>query len=278
MRIGVSSYSFSSYIASHPNTTYTEICTIAKEIGFDGIEFVNLDAFGGVLGEASTAHAARIRTHCKEIGLDIFAYTVGADLLAQNREEQVEATKRSIDIAHALGAKVLRHDLTWNLPQGMSWQDAIPVMFPSVREITEYAQQAGIRTCSENHGFIFQNPERVKAVIDCVAHPNYGWLVDIGNFMCTDCDSLASVRIAAPYAFHVHAKDFKKIDAGGITTPAGNHIAGTILGHGVVDIQACMDELKKAGYEGTVSLEFEGPEDPIEAIKEGYQVLSRCAK
>ena len=52
MRIGVSSYSFSSYIASHPNTTYTEICTIAKEIGFDGIEFVNLDAFGGVLGEA----------------------------------------------------------------------------------------------------------------------------------------------------------------------------------------------------------------------------------
>ena len=186
MIIGVSSYSFSSYIAANPVSTYEEICDIAKRIGFDGIEFVELDSFGGKLGDASVEHAERIRSYCHSIGLKILAYTVGANLLDPNSEAQAETLKRKIDVAEALGAPVLRHDLGWSLLEGQTWEDPIPGLVPLIREITEYAQSKGIKTCSENHGFVYQNPERVKAVIDAVAHPNYGWLVDIGNFMCTD--------------------------------------------------------------------------------------------
>ena len=38
--------------------------------------------------------------------------------------------------------------------------------------------------------------------------PNYGWLVDMGNFLCADDLPVHAVPIAAPYAFHVHVKDF----------------------------------------------------------------------
>ena len=41
MKLGVSSYSFSKYLAS-TQCGYVEICDIAKEIGFEGIEFINL--------------------------------------------------------------------------------------------------------------------------------------------------------------------------------------------------------------------------------------------
>ena len=42
MKIGVSSYSFSKYLTD-TGCGYLRICDVAKEIGFDGIEFINLN-------------------------------------------------------------------------------------------------------------------------------------------------------------------------------------------------------------------------------------------
>ena len=41
MKIGVSSYSFNKYMKS-TGCDYIAICNIAKEIGYDGIEFTDL--------------------------------------------------------------------------------------------------------------------------------------------------------------------------------------------------------------------------------------------
>lgn len=269
MKIGVSSYSFSAYIAAEPSVTYEDICTKAKAMGFDGIEFVNLDGFGGKLSTHPLEDAKRIREFCERIGLDIYAYTVGADFLGPDPQATIRDLQQCIRVADALGAEVLRHDITWKLPEGTTWQDAVPKVVEPIREVTDFAASFGIRTCSENHGFIFQDPDRVRAVIEAVDRANYGWLVDLGNFLCTDCDPVSSVEIAAPYAFHVHAKDFKMVESGGIQTRAGRHIVGTVAGRGVVDLKGCFEVLRKAGYDGTVSLEFEGPEPCLEALSEG---------
>ena len=42
MKIGVSSYSFSRYM-KHTGANYLKICDLAREMGFDGIEFIDLD-------------------------------------------------------------------------------------------------------------------------------------------------------------------------------------------------------------------------------------------
>ena len=42
MKIGVSSYSFSKYMKA-TGCNYIDICNLAKEIGYDGIEFIDLD-------------------------------------------------------------------------------------------------------------------------------------------------------------------------------------------------------------------------------------------
>ena len=47
MKIGVSSYSFEKYRAA-TGCSYFEMCDIAKEIGFDGIEFTDLLVSEGV--------------------------------------------------------------------------------------------------------------------------------------------------------------------------------------------------------------------------------------
>ena len=292
MKIGVSSYSFYRYIKSNA-CDYIEICNKAKEMGFEGIEFIDLDFadFGITTDPMKTA--TEIREHCAKIGLEIIAYTIGANFLCEDQDAEVERVCRAIDVAQELGAPVLRHDIANSLTvisqntgavlkndPLYSWREAVKDVAPFIRRVTEYAKAKGIRTCSENHGFIFQAPETVETLIREVGSDNYGWLIDMGNFLCADAEPSQAVHIASRYAFHVHAKDFlfKSGEEGNpgryIQTNSGNFILGTVIGHGIVPVKKCINILKKAGYDGYVSVEFEGWEDPILAIQAGHDYLA----
>lgn len=273
MKIGVSSYSFSKYI-DQTGCDYFAVCDKAKSLGFDGIEFIQLEWKG--LSSDNLDTAKRLREYCKKIGLEIVAYTVGANFLAEDINAEMDRLRGCVDVAEALGVSLMRHDVSFGLPEGLTWWQAVDKVAPYIREITQYAKSKGIRTCSENHGHIFQAPERVKAVIDAVDDKNYGWLIDLGNFLCADCQPLPSVKVALPYAMHVHAKDFlykscenARPSGFNLTTTGGNFLRGTVAGHGVVPIKACLDALKQSGYDGWVSLEFEGAEDNEYALREG---------
>ena len=53
---------------------------------------------------------------------------------------------------------------------------------------------------------------------------------------------------------------------------------GTVLGRGNVPVAGCLSALRDAGYDGWVSLEFEGTEDVLPALKEGFAYLSDALK
>ncbi len=88
-------------------------------------------------------------------------------------------------------------------------------------------------------------------------HENFGLLVDMGNFVCTDdCPEKAVMR-TVPYAVHAHAKDFYVLKAsvpnsgkGFFKSLSGNYLRGAIFGHGDVDVFHCLAALRRAGYEG----------------------------
>lgn len=282
MKLGVSSYSFSKYMEAS-GANYLDICNEAKRIGYEGIEFIDLSLDVQKAGSLEEL-AEHIRAHCEKIGLEIVAYTVGADFLNRGPEE-VDRIKRQVDIAELLGAKVLRHDATWSLPEGVTWREAIEKIKAPIREVATYAQDKGIRTCTENHGYILQDSGRVEELLRAVDHPNYGWLIDIGNFLCVDEPALHAVPLAAPYGVHVHAKDFlyrpaweKNPGKGWFDTRNGSHLRGTVAGHGVVPIAWCLDTLRKSGYVGWVSYEFEGMEDCLAAIEVAYEYLKPLVK
>lgn len=283
MKLGVSSYSFRKYILE-TKCDYIKICDLAKEMGFDGIEFTPLDDASYGITTDPIKTAKEIREHCEKIGLEICAYTVGVDLAGDKGDEELEKLLGYIDVCEALGAKTLRHDVCYSLKKEhlVSYRDAIKVLVPRIRKATEYAEKKGIRTCTENHGYIFQAPERVEELILAVNHKNYGWLCDMGNFLCADADPAKSVAIAAPYTFHVHAKDFLFKSAetgicpeGFFETAEGNFIRGTVVGHGIVPVKQCVAIFKKAGYDGWLSLEFEGMEECLKAIAAGLDYLKK---
>ena len=134
--------------------------------------------------------------------------------------------------------------------------------------------------CENIPDVAFLGGHTMEELIQAVGRKNFGWLCDVGNFLCDDCDPLLSTKVAAKYAVHVHAKDFLKKSPEGkaragfnIGTSGGAALRGTVVGHGVVPVAECLAELKMAGYDGYVSLEFEGPEEGEYALRKGYENL-----
>ncbi len=282
MKVCVSSYSFNRLLVKGEMSQFDTIKK-AKELGFDGIEFAGLRHSSDITDEE---YARLLRDEADRCELPIISFVFGADLIngcgGRTPEEEVAEVKRMIDIAEILGVKIIRHDVMYSLGAYKSFDAALPTLAKRVSEISEYAKAKGIRTSVENHGFICQDPDRCERLFNAVESDNFGLLCDMGNFLCADAEPARSVSTVAPYAVFAHAKDFyvrkgceENPGEGYMTTRGGNYIKGTIIGHGNVPVKQCLKILKRAGYDGFISLEFEGMEDNIEALRIGLANLRR---
>ena len=285
MQLGVSSYSYSGLIRSGA-MTQLDIIPKVKEMGFDVIEF---STFALPAGETPLSFAPRVREACDKVGLPIVNYTIGADFINGsngNWQAEVERLKDEVRVAQILGAPGMRHDATGGFradhvgPRG--FDDALPTLIKGCRAVTEFAADLGIKTMVENHGFFCQDSERVEKLANGVGHPNFGLLVDMGNFLCADDEPALALGRVMPHAFHVHAKDFH-VKSGSGPNPGsgwfrslgGNYLRGSIIGHGDVPIAQCIGIMKRAGYNGVLSIEFEGMEEPLTGIAIGLENLRR---
>ena len=284
MKYSVSSYSYSQLRHSGAYTE-PELIALAKEMGFDGIEFAEINTPDG---KDKAEYAAELKAEADRVGIEIFNYAVGSNLVYESEEEFRKITdevKKQLDIAKILGVKIFRHDATFDLKGEKSFDLALPKLVRCIREITEYAQTLGIRTMIENHGYICQDSDRVERLYNAVNHENFGLLVDMGNFACVDEDCALAVSRVGRYAFHLHAKDFlfkSYYEADDenefFPTRACNKLRGAIIGNGIVPVKQCIAIMQRHGYTGNIALEFEGKEDCIYGIETGLAVLKRYIK
>ena len=275
INIAVSSYSFEGAIRDK-RMTLLDVIPKAKEMGFEGVEIV-------CLGHDSShirAIAGQLREQSKACGVPIVSYMTSADFLADDLQGQIDKMKKEAELCALLGASKMRHDACWQIPEGLTFADALPTIVAGYRAVTEYAAGLGVHTMIENHGFFTQASDRVKAIIEGVDHRNFGWLVDMGNFLCVDEEPVDAVAVGLPYAVHIHAKDFhirpkawRAPEMGWFTTAGGNHLRGAMLGHGNVNLNKVFEMIKQSDYDGWIALEFEGVEDCLIAIPEGLKNL-----
>ena len=283
MKISLSTYSFNS-LTSRGEMTLMDIPAKAKELGFSAIEICANEA----LEEGGADYAKELRRLCDENGITVSTLVFGTDLLSGSKKDgnpagEIERAKKLIDLAVILGAPIIRHDVFFSLGDYVSFDAALPVVAPRVREISLYAKERGVRTTVENHGLICQDPDRMEKLFHAVDCDNFGLLTDMGNFLCADCDPALSVSRVAKYTTYVHAKDFYFKSGSSIDTPGrgyfstrgGNYLKGAPIGHGCVPVTQCLRILRSHGYDGFVTLEYEGHEDCIRGIEIGKENLER---
>lgn len=291
MKISVSSYSFSQYIRKGKMTQFDTVAK-AKEIGFDAIEFTNLIVNPEVgindqnLDEQIEL-AKKIKAEADRLGMNINAYTIGANMcMSTDYEDDLEflRLKGQLEVAKALGAKVMRHDALYKLTRFRSFDLAIPTLAKNFRRVAEYAQTLGIKTCFENHGSVCQDYDRCEKLFNAIDHNNFGLLLDMGNFLCADNDPVMAYSRLAPYAIHAHAKDFSytkyngQIPKGAFYTRGANYLLGQAVGEGDVPVKQCVKILDMNHYDGYLSIEYEGHDDCIEGITRGFNNLKRIVE
>ena len=171
----------------------------------------------------------------------------------------------------------MRHDISFRPPAEATveqFEADLPILIEGCQRIADYADRYGITTSIENHGFYVQASDRIRRLIHLVDRPNFKTTLDTGNFLCVDEDPVAAVKHNLPVASMVHVKDFYVRRAssynpgeGWFKTMSGNHLRGAITGHGDIPLQDILSAIKHSGYDGYISIEFEGLEECKKAAR-----------
>jgi sugar phosphate isomerase/epimerase len=289
MQLAVSTYSLARWRSENHKSLEDSLAWIA-DAGIGAVEFAGVDEKSK---DDPIGRARQLREECAKLGLKIAGYCVGAELLVptEKQREVVRDINRHVDVAAELGAPSMRHVVTRgfgehakNLSGTKTFSTAVKHVVPAIREVADYAAAKGVKTSLENHGYYMQQATRVEKLLRAVDHENFGLTIDMGNFLCLNDDPVAAVKRLAKFVIMAHAKDFhvkpkKQMPASGwFATPKNICLRGAIAGHGVIDIPAQLRLLKRAGYDGFISLEFEGMEEPATAVRLGLDYLREQLK
>lgn len=284
MKIGFSSYSFRAAMTAGTMT----LDDVFDWIGANGGEHLEIAQFGltddsGGIDwnlDDDPALVDALESASKRSGVELSGMCIGSSFVGDPAfvGAQVERAKHHVELADRLGMRYLRHDVTpWALKDtGVADVEAtLPILAEASKQVAQHAATYGITTSVENHGFFVNAGERVRRLIHAVDEPNFKTTLDVGNFLCVDDDPLLATRANLPHASFVHLKDFYirpetyALTDGWLRTAGGRYIMGAIVGYGDVDLPGICRSIVASGYDGFVSIEFEGLEEPRLACERG---------
>lgn len=257
---------------------------LAGKLGFDGIQIYATT--GEFSPETLTAQRkAEIKALLKANRLAISALC--GDMggygfqIAEDNPERVQKTKRIIDLAEEFGVPVITTHIGV-IPEDKS-HPRYPVMLQALRECGAYAARKKITLAIET------GPEKAAVLLAFLKDTDGGVGVNLdpANFvMVTGQDPVEAVGMLGDYIVHTHAKDgvmLKQTDPeiiydcfakGGIEAlNVADYFIETPLGEGRVDFPKYLEALKKAGYDGYLTIERETGRDPIADIKKARDMV-----
>ncbi len=255
-----------------------ESLALAGELGFSGVQiYATTGEFSPEV--LSSDRKAEIKALLHENGLEISALC--GDMgghgfqIAKDNPERIEKTKAIIDLAEEFGVSVITTHIGV-IPADPA-HPRYSVMLDAMKKCGEYAKTKGITLAIET------GPETARTLFDFLEKTNGGVGVNLdpANFvMVTGQDPVAAVELLGKYIVHTHAKDgimlkatdpeiiYEHFATGGIEAlNVADFFLETPLGEGKVDFAAYLSALKKAGFDGYLTIERETGADPVADIK-----------
>jgi L-ribulose-5-phosphate 3-epimerase len=280
MKIGLSSYSFRPLMLSGA-MQIEDIFTWTRDHGGEHVELATLSV--APVGEdlqyelgSDQQSLERLRNASAQSGIPLSGICIGADFIGSDRRAQIERVKRYVELCDRLDVRFLRHDVVpWSLrATGIAdFEQAFSGIAEACHEVAVHAQRLGVIASVEDHGFFMNSSERIKRLIHAVDLPSFKMTLDVGNFLCVDEDALMGTRASITQASFVHLKDFyvrpTNPGPGWLETVGGQHIRGSVFGYGDLPVKAILQSVVDSGYDGFVSLEYEGNEPTLFGCETG---------
>ena len=268
-----------------------EFVSAANEAGVDGVELLDLfykepaNAWTGEHTPESIAAARQIaKDALRQNGLPCPIFSVANDFAQTDEAKRAKALNNirlGIEEAGVYGAEVVRV-FAGDVKEGVTFEQARAWIVEGLAEASRLAVDAGVRLALENHGTLAGRADQVRGLIkdvrEAAGNDALGANPDTGNFLLVDAVAHEAVAEVADLAYMVHFKDFRRPnedEQAVYTSLSGTPYVGTAIGEGEVDLEACVRALKAKGFDGWLSIEFEGAEDPGTAIPRSIEAARR---
>lgn len=235
-----------------PDWSFDEILSFASAHGFSGIEFRGLKREID-LTKAPDFSAANINASQKKLKQHkLRTINLGASTALHytdnaERQKNIDEAKRYIDLAQQLNCPYIRV-FPNKLPKDDTRNEVIALIIDGLKILGDYAKNTSVTVLMETHGDVVYTADLLK-IMESVNHPKVALVWDIANMWTITKEPPAEVYSKLkPYIRHTHIKD---------ATLDNGKINYTLLGKGQVPIFEAIDLLRKDGYKGYYSFEWE---------------------
>ena len=268
--IGVSTYSYWRFNGPKEDYPIEDCIEQAAAAGFDGVEVLHIQ-----MTSEENAYLQNIKRRAYELGLALMGFSTHQGFVdpdAGERRSEIEKTKHQVDLAAAMGIPTMRINTgRWGTSEsfdelmanrgieppleGYTDDEAFVWVIDAIGECTDYAAEKGVILGLENHWGLGRTPEGVLKIVEAVDSPWLQVTLDTGNFLEDPYEKLAKL---APYTVLLQAKTYY----GGGTWYTLD-----------LDYERIAQIMQDAGFEGWVSLEFEGKATAEEAVPKSLERL-----
>ena len=270
--IGISTYSYWRF-NDESKLAIEDCIRHSAGIGFDGVEILQMQ-----MPREDNAYLQMLKNTAHTEGLCLMGFSTHQSFIFTDpakRKENVEITKRSIELAYRMGIPTMRVNTgRWGTSKdfddlmahrgieprlpGVTDDEAFGWVIDCFGECAKKAAECGVRLGLENHWGLGLTPEGVMRVVNAVNSPWLGVTLDTGNFLEDPYDRLEMI---ADKAALVQAKTYY-----------GGGKWYTLE----LDYPRIARLLRKHHYRGWISLEFEGKEDWHTAIPKSHALLRQA--
>jgi L-ribulose-5-phosphate 3-epimerase len=268
IKLGISSYSYWHF--RDPKVSIHTVIDRASDIGVGGVDVLHRQ-----MDNEEPSYLQSLKRHAFLNGVDLICLSIHQNFVspdAETRQRNIDHTLHCIELAYQLGIPAIRlnsgrwatiasfdklMELRGEEPPipGYGDDDAFDWCIDSIEKCLPKAAECGVLLALENHWGLTREPEGVAKILDAIESPWLGALMDTGNFLEEPYEKLKQM---APRAVFVQAKTY-----------AGGGEWYTLD----IDYDRVANILAEVGYNGYVSLEFEGKESAETAVPQSIAML-----
>jgi L-ribulose-5-phosphate 3-epimerase len=271
-RIAVSTYSYWQF--RNKELRNIETCIdLAADMGFDGVEILHRQ-----MQQDDNSYLQRLKRRAFLLGLDLCGFSTHQTFLSpdrQARQKNIDHTIRCIELAYAMGIPTMRVNTgTWGTSKnfdelmknkgiepplkGYDDENGFQWVIDSLGQCLKAAERCGVSMGLENHWGLGRTARGVVRVVEALKSPWLRVTLDTGNFLEKMYEQM---EMLAPLAVLVQAKTYY---GGGIWYSLD------------LDYSRIAALLQKHNYQGYISLEFEGKENPKTGVRQSLSMLRKA--
>jgi len=268
IRLAVSTYSYWHFRG--PRFPIEDVIDHAAALGFEGVAILHRQ-----MRDESASYIHGLKRRAFLHGLSFPMLSIHQDFVfpaADERRRQIEHTRRCLELAARLGIPCVRlNSGRWKTIAsfdelmkvkgqepplaGFTDDDAIGWCVSAIEQLIPVCERLGVMLALENHWGLTTSVDTLLRIHQAVNSPWLGVNLDTGNY---PGDPYEGIRKLAPYASIVQAKTYY---GGGEWYTLD------------LDYKRIAGILREAGFQGWVSLEMEGREEPRAAVEKSYRML-----